>query len=594
MNILKTKPFKILNASILTFALAAGLAVAPMTAAETGYWPTTPPTTPSNPGVSQKYYPSPLPTGVTAKEFFGTPAFSSADRLQFTTQEEMLAFVEDIDKKNPNAYLEIYGKSGQGRDLPLLIFTKDKPETLAKEKKKPLVWIQNQIHGNEASATEAGLLIAKWITDGKFGNILDKVNIIIVPRVNPDGSFLFQRGVTTPVNQTDANRDFIKLETPEIQALQQVSSKYMPDVYVDTHEYNTAVGTRSSAFRGPGSPIGGTEFAWSYNDLEITSGKNLNIEKNLRDLSHNDLLPKVRGILDGKGIRSSDYFTTALSGNATRKAVLTEGSTDARIGRNSNGLKQALSYLVESRGISIGRYDYERRVYATASAAAAFIEVTAKNADTVKRATTEARKEVIQKGKKYDPNNKIVIDSMNPQEDRTFKVIHDTTLEAVYVPIVWENATKAVPTLERTRPTAYILPASPQTEVAVKKLETIGLKVEKLSKEERIPVETYTVTSVKDIPNTNPLEKEVKTDVKRETKQVPAGSYVIRMDQVLSNFASIALEPESPESYAAYNFFTSEVGQQLPVYRYLENNHLPTDKVDGKKDKNDHDYEDDN
>jgi hypothetical protein len=591
MSILKTKPFKILNASVLAFTLAAGLAVMPMAAAETGYWPTTPPTTPSNPGVSQKYDQSPIPAGVTAKQFFGTPAFSSADRLQFTTQEEMLAFVQDIDKNNPYAYLEIYGKSGQGRDLPLLIFTKDKPEKLAKEKKKPLVWIQNQIHGNEASATEAGLLIAKWITEGKFGDILDKVNIIIVPRVNPDGSFLFQRGVTTPVNQTDANRDFIKLETPEIQALQQASSKYMPDVYVDTHEYNTAVGTRSSAFRGPGSPIGGTEFAWSYNDLEITSGKNLNIEKNLRDLSHNDLLPKVRGILDGKGIRSSDYFTTALSGNATRKAVLTEGSTDARIGRNSNGLKQALSYLVESRGISIGRYDYERRVYATASATAAFIEVTAKNADTVKRATTEARKEVIQKGKNYDPNNKIVIDSMNPQEDRTFKVIHDTTLEAVEVPIIWENATKAVPTLERTRPTAYILPASPQTEVAVKKLETIGLKVEKLSKEERIPVETYKVTSVKDIPNTSPLEKEVKTDVKRETKQVPAGTYVIRMDQVLSNFASIALEPESPESYAAYNFFMSEVGQLLPVYRYLENNHLPTDKDDDKhKDNDDHDY----
>ncbi|WP_171685144.1 M14 family zinc carboxypeptidase [Paenibacillus planticolens] len=575
MKILKSKPFKVLNASVLAFTLAAGLSVT-SAAAETGYWPTANPTTPSNPGVSQNYYPSPVPAGVTAKEFFGTPAFSSPDRLQFTTQEEMMAFIQNIAQTNPNAHLEIYGKSAQGRDLPLLLFTKDTPEQVRKEKKKPLIWIQNQIHGNEASATEAGLLIAKWITEGKFGDILDKINIVIVPRVNPDGSFLFQRGVTLPTNGTDANRDFIKLETPEIQALNQASSKYMPDVYLDTHEYNTAVSSRSSSFRGPDSPISSTDFAWSYNDLEITSGKNLNINSNIRDMSHNDVLPKVREILNSKGVRSTDYFTTASSGTATKKAVLTEGSTDSRIGRNANGMKQALSYLIESRGITIGRYDYERRVFATASAAAAFIDVTANNADRIKQATTQAREDLINKGKTYDPNNKVVIDSMNPQEERLFKVIRDSKLDVVEVPIIWESATKAVPTLERARPTAYIMPDTEETAVAVKKLETIGLKVEKLTKEVQTSVESFTVTSVKNISGTDPLEKEIKTNVSEATKTISAGSYVINMDQVLSSFAVMGLEPESPESYATYGFIASTVGKELPIYRYIKNDRLPT------------------
>ena len=50
-----------------------------------------------------------------------------------------------------------------------------------------------------------------------FGkDVLNKVNIVIVPRINPDGSYAFKRQLA---NNLDGNRDYIKLESPEVQSV---------------------------------------------------------------------------------------------------------------------------------------------------------------------------------------------------------------------------------------------------------------------------------------------------------------------------------------------------------------------------------------
>ncbi|MDI5791599.1 hypothetical protein PO124_34315 [Bacillus licheniformis] len=64
--------------------------------------------------------------------------------------------------------------------------------------------------------------------------MLDKINVIVVPRVNPDGSYQFNRRLA---NGIDGNRDHVKLESPEVRAIHQEFNKYSPEVVIDAHEY---------------------------------------------------------------------------------------------------------------------------------------------------------------------------------------------------------------------------------------------------------------------------------------------------------------------------------------------------------------------
>jgi len=72
-----------------------------------------------------------------------------------------------------------------------------------KEEGKVRVFITTQIHGNEVLGTEAAVeLMQKLVAGGKeVDEILDKVSIWIMPRINPDGSMYQRDGKWYPIRQ---------------------------------------------------------------------------------------------------------------------------------------------------------------------------------------------------------------------------------------------------------------------------------------------------------------------------------------------------------------------------------------------------------
>lgn len=163
------------------------------------------------------------------------------------------------------------------------------------------------------------------------------------------------------------------MEYPEVQLINQAVNEYQPEVVLDTHEY-TVNSSLLKKYGDKGSIA-------SY-DLLISPAKNLNIPEQLRKASEDLLLPEVQKVLDKEKLTHHDYYT--LGTNDSGKLVATEGSTEARIGRNALGLKNTLTYLIETRGINIGRENFERRVYAQTIAQTNFIKSTAKHADQIK------------------------------------------------------------------------------------------------------------------------------------------------------------------------------------------------------------------
>jgi hypothetical protein len=491
---------------------------------------------------------------------FNTPAFKQ-NKIAFTSQEEMLDHIKSLSHKYKNIQFKTIGKSTEGRDIPMLLFSKDSKRP-NKSSHKPLIWIQGQIHGNEPASGESTLVLAQWLAEGKLGDVLDRVNVAIVPRVNPDGSYYFKRYTA---NDMDANRDYLKVEYPEVQTIHQSIDDYEPEVILDVHEYTVNP--------APLKKVGANGSIASY-DLLISSAKNLNIPKQLRKASDELLLPNVFKALEKEKLSYHDYYTLATSDDGVLTA--TEGSTEARIGRNALGLKNTMTYLIETRGINIGRTDFKRRVFAQATAQAAFIKTAAEQATKVKKAVKQAETEVVQKGRKANDNDKIVITSENKMvKDQKLTVVDLAKAKMADASIDWLDSTDAYPTLVRDRPTAYILP--PEYKNIAKKLQLLGVEVKKLKKPMKIAVESY---RVKDLKVSAELEgghstREVTTTVTSTTRDFPKGSYVFDMAQPDANFIPLALEPEGIDSYVTFNFIPADKGKELPIYRYMQPSSLP-------------------
>ena len=145
-----------------------------------------------------------------------TPAFA-AGKTDFTSQDELIAFVNGLARRTPYMRVKIIGISQENRAIPLLIFARPPASGGDLQKNgRPTVLIIGQQHGNEPAGGEAALALAAELAADSANRSgskwLDRVNVLIVPRANPDGAHHFVRGL---VNGADVNRDHLLLSTPE-------------------------------------------------------------------------------------------------------------------------------------------------------------------------------------------------------------------------------------------------------------------------------------------------------------------------------------------------------------------------------------------
>ena len=478
---------------------------------------------------------------------FETPAFTSGEE-RFTSQEEMIRFLRTLDRQSPWTEMKFLGRSQEGREIPVLFFQR------GSGKGKPTVWLQGQIHGNEPAAGEAVLVMAQKLA-GEYGKkLLKDINVVVVPRVNPDGSYAFQRRMA---NGMDGNRDHLKFDTPEARAIHSLYNRVQPEVVIDAHEYNPDPALLKDV---------GKEGALKYHDLLILSGKNLNIPKEIRSFADDVMVKAAKARLAKKGFSSGDYYTAA---KRDGQLEITEGGPEPRIGRNSFALKPALSFLVETRGIGIGRENFLRRVAAQVTTHQSLLETAASRADEVRRLVDGARKEIADKGKRAGDADDVIVTSKAKEYPSTLPVVDIAEAKVKEVPVRYFSHTEGKAELTRERPVAYLL--KPEFEDAVKRLKYAGVKVKRLKKATALPVESYRVTAkeTEENPYESHPQHRVKTKIVKKTVVLPKGSWIIPMDQPTANLAALAMEPESTDSYVTFGFIPSKVKKELPIYRYM-------------------------
>jgi hypothetical protein len=117
-------------------------------------------------------------------------------------------------------------------------------------------------------------------------------------------------------------------------------------------------------------------------------------------------------------------------------------------------------------------------------------------------------------------------------------------------------------------PLYYIVP--PQWKDVIEILAAHGLHMQRLTAPAEIEVESYRFSGVKwaGWPFEGRLRASYKTSSVRERRQYPAGSVVIPLAQPGSRVAIHLLEPDAPDSFAAWGFFNAIFEQKEDAEDY--------------------------
>src|SRR5580692_4887376 len=103
---------------------------------------------------------------------------------------ESLSLYRTFETASPLAKLETIGETPEGREIVMLIVSKDKAFTPAAAAKtgKPIILIQNGIHAGEIAGKDAtAMLLRDILVTKRLASLLDGAIILAIPVFNVDG-----------------------------------------------------------------------------------------------------------------------------------------------------------------------------------------------------------------------------------------------------------------------------------------------------------------------------------------------------------------------------------------------------------------------
>ena len=192
---------------------------------------------------------------------------------QTANYEETMRYCRQIEGASRWVKVTSYGVSPQGRDLPLVILSKDRAFTpaAARATGKPVILIHNGIHSGEIEGKDASLALMRDIAALRTREeLLDHAILLVLPIFSVDAHE--RRGRYNRINQNgpeemgwrstsvglNLNRDYLKVETAEMRALiSQVYTKWWPELLVDNHTTDGADYRHDVTYafnHGPGQP----------------------------------------------------------------------------------------------------------------------------------------------------------------------------------------------------------------------------------------------------------------------------------------------------------------------------------------------------
>jgi hypothetical protein len=525
-----------------------------------------------------------------------TSPLSRAERTAFeetSRYEDVRSFIDVLGRQTPRVRVETFGRSEEGRDLPLLVVGDPPAEPPVRgQHPLPVVFVMANIHAGEVEGKEAVLHLARRLTLGDLQPLARSAVWLFAPIYNADGNekiSLDNRseqngpigGVGTRENAKglDLNRDFMKLESSEARALVALFTRWDPDVIVDLHTTNG-----------------------SYHGYHLTYAPplNPNTDSRIDAFARTRLLPAVRSAMSAHGWRTFDYgnFSTVealeeelerFTPGESRQKVWRTFDPRPRFGNSYTGLRNRIAILSEAYSY----LGFERRVKVTEAFVEEIMRFVAGNADDIRSLTASVdagwtggvapREEGIAFALRPSsaPVDVLVADvgtEVNPRSGKPMT----TMLEHAVMPTSMTVFDAFTATATRPVPREYLMqPSTSGLQQSVARLlNAHGIQVEELMASHHVVVDRFVIERVDRAERAfqGHHETAVTGRFERSAVEMPTGSIVVRTNQPLGRLVFYLLEPESNDGLTTWNAFDEGLvaGSTHPILKSAPGQALQT------------------
>jgi hypothetical protein len=483
---------------------------------------------------------------------------------------DTIVFAQKLDKASDKIVYQTFGKSGEGRDLPLLIVSdgKDFTPEAARKSGKAIILIQAGIHSGEIDGKDAGFALLRdiAITKTRAGLLKDCV-LLFVPVYNVDGHEMaspFNRinqngpdemGWRATSAGLNLNRDYMKADAPETRAFLRLWNEWKPDFFFDLHV------TDGADFQ--------YNITYEYAHFQEVSP----FIKNWMDTYFDG---KIVGEVEKEGNLLTHYLE--FGGREVTSGIYTFIATP-RFATGYVALRNRPGLLIETHSLK----PYKSRVRGTYDVLWKTLEEINRSKASLFEANKKADEETVNRGKIFEANRQFPLQIGLTGKSEPFplkaveykledsavsggkKLVYGTKPLEITVKKFDEGKINA----SVAPPLYYIVP--PQWQEAIERLEAHGVKFERIKQPLTIEVESYNLTEPKWA--TRPFENRLPLSYKavpiKETRTFPANSVLVPLAQETANVAIHLLEPDSTDSLAYWGFFDAIFEQKEYFSDYI-------------------------
>lgn len=478
---------------------------------------------------------------------FQTP-YEKGNGNQTTTYAEMLKFYEHLEQNVETISVESYGTDDNGEPIRVVIFNN------SKDKNVPVILINNGIHPGEPDGIDATMILMRDLAIGKIsaGNL----KVVAIQAYNISG--MLRRGKNSRANQNgpeeygfrgnvrnyDLNRDFIKSDTENAKAFQQIFQHFKPIYFIDNHVSN------------------GADYQYLFTYISTNKER---LGQGLGNYFSEKMQPEIVQTLEQKGILTTPYVN--IHGDSPDEGFPTFMDSP-RYATGYTSLFNTLGTVAETHMLK----PYRDRVRATYEYMVSSINYTQKNAPEIKRKMQENLTHY-QPKMKYPLQWKVDSTKFQMIDFKGFEAAKKTS-EVSGIPRLFYDRTKPfnrkvkfynhyVPTKEIAIPSYYVIPKSEQK--VLENLKRNNILVKEIQQDSTIFGQQYRISDYKTLKYAYEGHyAHYETQVKAESKHLKfrKGDFLVSTKQAGVKYLLETLEPEADDSFFNWNFFDGILGQK--------------------------------
>ncbi len=473
--------------------------------------------------------------------------------------DEVLQLCEELPKLHPKRLKAIrFGTTPEQRPMMALVASNGghlTPEA-ARQSKLPVLLLQGCIHPGESDGKDAGFSFLQDLLTGKLDKtLLDRMIVLFIPVLNIDGHERFsawnrpnqngpvEMGWRVTAQNLNLNRDYTKIESPEMAAALRLINGYDPLVFCDMHATN------------------GANFECDLSIMIDPSDTGQEPLKSAGLTLRRELFAKLE-----KQGHTPVHFYPTLNEVDDPASGFGLSLLSPRYSNGYWGARNRLGFLVETHSWK----PYKHRVRSTYDILVGLAELLAvhgpawqKAAETLDReAPALAGKEVVLTTKNTTTPSEVAFRGCaykrTPSEvSGALRTEYDSKRPEIWrVPYFGDlvaDVTVEAPRFGYVVSAAYALTLGDRLALHGLRFET--LKVIKRAAK----VKAFRTDGVKLA--AEPFEGRQRVDVtgtwKDETRDLPAGSLIVPIEQAGLRLLLFLLEPRSPDSFLAWGYFNA-------------------------------------